>query len=138
MPIRGEPAHSLEVVQNNSTTQRGGSSSRGDGSRATLTTALKIFHDCFDRLEMSNGMDLVDMVCTSYETPDEEQEMAEQLFDFSNFRVLVLRQGATIVTCATLRVFGTKFAELPFVATRDGYRRAGNLKRLMQVRADDL
>jgi hypothetical protein len=31
------------------------------------------------------------------------------------------------------RVFGTMFAEIPFVATRDGYRREGNLKRLMQV-----
>ena len=35
-----------------------------------------------------------------------------------------------IVFC---RVFGTAFAELPFVATRDGYRRDGNLTRLMKA-----
>ncbi|CAL8469674.1 g9215 [Coccomyxa elongata] len=37
------------------------------------------------------------------------------------------------VSAATLRVFGTAFAELPFVATRDGYRRDGNLTRLMHA-----
>jgi hypothetical protein len=51
-----------------------------------------------------------------------------------NFRVLVLRQGATIVTAATIRFFGIKFAEMPFVATKEGYRRSGNCKRLMRVR----
>lgn len=51
------------------------------------------------------------------------------------FRVLVLRKGPVVVTVATLRLFGTRLAEMPFVATKDGYRREGNCKRLMQVRA---
>ena len=34
------------------------------------------------------------------------------------------------------RVFGAAFAEMPFVATRDGYRREGNLRRLLQVRME--
>ena len=38
----------------------------------------------------------------------------------ANFRVVALRKGATLVTVATLRVFGTHFAEMPFVATKDG------------------
>ncbi len=36
------------------------------------------------------------------------------------FRVLALRRGATLVTAATLRIFGANFAELPFVATKEG------------------
>lgn len=36
------------------------------------------------------------------------------------------------------RVFGTSFAEIPFVATRDGYRRDGNLTRLMEASAAHL
>ncbi len=36
------------------------------------------------------------------------------------FRVLALRRGATLVTAATLRLFGANFAELPFVATKEG------------------
>lgn len=31
------------------------------------------------------------------------------------------------------RVFGSKFAEMPFVATKEGYRREGNCKRLLRV-----
>lgn len=40
-------------------------------------------------------------------------------------------QSKNVVVCC--RVFGTAFAELPFVATRDGYRRDGNLTRLMHA-----
>ena len=43
-----------------------------------------------------------------------------------------LGEGAS--KCGVLaRVFGTSFAEMPFVATKEGYRHAGNLGRLMQV-----
>ena len=36
--------------------------------------------------------------------------------------------------CLTLaRVFGSKFAEMPFVSTKEGYRREGNCKRLLKV-----
>ena len=38
----------------------------------------------------------------------------------ASFRVLALRRGATLVTAATLRLFGASFAELPFVATKEG------------------
>ena len=36
-----------------------------------------------------------------------------------------------LIVCA--RVFGNKFAEMPFVATKEGYRREGNCKRLLKV-----
>lgn len=36
-----------------------------------------------------------------------------------------------LTVCA--RVFGNKFAEMPFVATKEGYRREGNCKRLLKV-----
>ena len=36
--------------------------------------------------------------------------------------------------CVMCRVFGDKFAEMPFVATKEGYRREGNCKRLVKVR----
>jgi hypothetical protein len=35
--------------------------------------------------------------------------------------------------CVCHRVWGTRFAEVPFVVTKEGYRRDGNLKILMQV-----
>ena len=48
-----------------------------------------------------------------------------------DFRVFLLRQGATLVSVAAVRVFGGQFAELPYVTTREDYRRAGNFKKLM-------
>ncbi|BDA44637.1 hypothetical protein COCOBI_06-1140 [Coccomyxa sp. Obi] len=65
-----------------------------------------------DPLIMDNGRDLVDMICSSYESPLDADE--DEHFNFSNFRVVVLRKGAMCVSAATLRVFGTAFAELPF------------------------
>ncbi|GAX78969.1 hypothetical protein CEUSTIGMA_g6409.t1 [Chlamydomonas eustigma] len=50
---------------------------------------------------------------------------------FSNFRVAVLRKGGVVVSVATLRVFGTLFAELPFVATKEGFRKDGHCRRLI-------
>ena len=49
------------------------------------------------------------------------------------FRVLLLRKQGQVVGAATLRVFGQRFCEVPFVATREGYRREGNCRRLMRV-----
>jgi hypothetical protein len=37
-----------------------------------------------------------------------------------NFRVVVLRKSSVIVSVLTLRVCGLGFAEMPFVATREG------------------
>jgi hypothetical protein len=51
------------------------------------------------------------------------------------FRVVLLRKRGIVVSAATVRAFGTRFAEVPFVATREGYRREGHCRRLMQVRA---
>ena len=51
------------------------------------------------------------------------------------FRVLLLRKRGQLVSAAAVRAFGAKFAEVPFVATRDGYRREGHCRRLMQVSA---
>jgi hypothetical protein len=43
------------------------------------------------------------------------------------------RAGTELGICCPLRVFGGRLAELPFIATRDGYRREGNCKRLIKV-----
>ena len=48
--------------------------------------------------------------------------------------MLLLRKQGQVVGAATLRVFGQRFCEVPFVATREGYRREGNCRRLMRVR----
>jgi hypothetical protein len=59
-----------------------------------------------DPLIMENGMDLIHMVCTSYETPDtelNEDDEEKEAYDFGSFKVLVLRKGSTIMSVGTLR-----------------------------------
>ena len=55
-------------------------------------------------------------------------------FFTANFRVFVLRKGGTIISAAALRPHGNLLAELPYIVTREGYRREGNCKRLLDAR----
>jgi len=47
--------------------------------------------------------------------------------------VFVLRKGGSIVAAAAVRVHGSLFAEIPYVATRQGYRRDGNCRRVLHA-----
>jgi hypothetical protein len=52
--------------------------------------------------------------------------------------VFSVQPGYQLLPCAVLsllprRIFGRHFAEVPFIATRDGYRREGHCKRLIKV-----
>ncbi|CAL5229685.1 g13054 [Coccomyxa viridis] len=85
-----------------------------------------------DPLVMDNGMDLIDMMCNCYDSPLDAADDEPQ-YNFSTVKVCVLRKGAICVSAAVVRIFGAAFAEMPFVATREGYRREGNLKRLLQA-----
>lgn len=42
---------------------------------------MRIFRSCFDPLEMGDGKELIEMVCTCYESPDDADE--EDMHDFS-------------------------------------------------------
>ncbi|CAK0784514.1 hypothetical protein CVIRNUC_007718 [Coccomyxa viridis] len=100
--------------------------------RGAVEPAKRLLKSCFDPLIMDNGLDLIDMMCSCYESPEDTVEEAVQ-YNFSTFRVAVLRKGPICVSAAVFRVFGAAFAEMPFVATKDGYRREGNLKRLLKA-----
>lgn len=56
-------------------------------------------------------------------------EAKEQL-SAGGFRTLILREGNTIICAATVRIFGTLFAEIPFVGTREDFRKQGALRML--------
>jgi hypothetical protein len=64
----------------------------------------------------------------------QEVENDQEHLDYSAFRLFVLRKGGQVISVATLRVFGTLFAEIPFVATKEAYRREGYCRRLISVR----
>ena len=93
-------------------------------------TAVKLLHGAFAPLIMDSGEDMIQLVCHS--TNGKSQS------NFSGFRLAVLRQRGTLVCVATVRVFGTAFAELPFVATREGHRKSGFCRALLSTLAAKL
>ncbi|KAL4458967.1 hypothetical protein ABPG75_013832 [Micractinium tetrahymenae] len=125
-------------------------SPRDRAEQKKVDLAKRLFNSSFAPLIMSNGRNLIDMVCEAFESDSgpahggggdgggsgggygEGEEEDEELFNFSTFRVLLLRKSGALASAATLRCFGHTFCEVPFVATRDGYRRAGHCRQLMQ------
>jgi hypothetical protein len=92
-----------------------------------------MFHSAFSPSLYADGSDLVELVCkgANHSIPDVDSD--EQPPDCSNFLNFILRKGGNIVAAAVIRAQGTLLAELPFVVTREGYRREGNCKRLLSA-----
>ena len=92
-----------------------------------------MFHSTFGPSQYSDGSDLVELVCkgANHTIPDADAD--EQPPDCSNFLNFILRKGGNIVAAAVIRAHGTLLAEVPFVVTREGYRREGNCRRLLSA-----
>ena len=111
-------------------------------SHTVIGAVVSMFHSVFGHSRYSDGSDLIQLVCQGsnhtiessnkeQEEEDEEEEDEDQTPDCSNFRIFVLRKGPVIVSAATVRVHGPLLAEVPYVVTKEGYRREGHCRCLM-------
>eukprot|EP00899_Mesostigma_viride_P007431 jgi/Mesvir1/1668/Mv08659-RA.6 len=144
-PLANDPTYSWQLVQLPSLGAQKQKATTGNlretsrGIARLVETAIAVLKSSFVCTD-----ELLERICRSSvftvpEDGDEEEEAEnkeedkEESYDYSAFRLLVLLKGGVLVGAATIRAFGTAFVEVPYVATREGYRRAGVCRRLMTV-----
>ncbi len=100
-----------------------------------LITHAKVYEDDEERLDYSERKTLSTLLASVMVLSESHWllDMVPSRQTAGSFRVVVLRKGGVVVSVATMRVFGTLFAEIPFVATKDGYRKDGHCRRLISV-----
>ncbi|XP_038896680.1 increased DNA methylation 1-like [Benincasa hispida] len=93
--------------------------------RKKLNIALGVMHKSFRPVkDPITKSDLIEDVLLS-------RRSESKRLNFEGFYTVVLERKHTVITVATVRVYGDEVAEIPLVATRLKYRRQGMCRRLM-------
>ncbi|MCO5578450.1 hypothetical protein L7F22_032293 [Adiantum nelumboides] len=92
-----------------------------------LSEAYKVMQECFDPvIDYETGLDLLSQ--TLFNRKSDLRRL-----DCREFYTILLLKGERLVSVATFRVHGQMLAEMPFIATKDEFRKQGMCKTLMKV-----